>query len=137
MTFLPELKRLMDAATKGPWRVDPDDRPGMSWNNHIVQEGTPNTICFMTHDPRDNSCQEAAAEIIVLLRNHAAEIAALVDAAELGAEYDALLRRNFGPRKELLAGDIPAIDAAYDKWQAANTQALRKLNAPDAQKDNP
>jgi hypothetical protein len=82
MKFATELKRLSSAATAGKWAVDPDDRPDMEWNNHIVQVGSPTTICFMTHEPLDNSPQQAAAELIVYLRNHADAIAKLVEAAE-------------------------------------------------------
>lgn len=35
----------------GPYKVDPDDRPGMEWNNHIVVAADPNRrIAFMAHD---------------------------------------------------------------------------------------
>lgn len=35
----------------GPWAVDPDDRPGMAYNRHIVLANDPNQrICFMAHD---------------------------------------------------------------------------------------
>lgn len=52
--------------TPGPWAVDPDDRPGMEWNNHIVQQASPHiAICFMTHSgKRDNSEAEANARLI-------------------------------------------------------------------------
>lgn len=83
MTFLTELERLKGAATKGPWAVDPDDRPNMDWNNHIVVDGLPWTVCFMAHEPKDNDGQRAAAELIVLLRNHADALAGLVRAAEI------------------------------------------------------
>ena len=82
MTFPARLTELLAKATKGPWSVDPDDRPDMEWNNHIVQVGTDNTICFMAHDPRDNSGQQAAAELIAYLVNHAPALAELVEAAE-------------------------------------------------------
>lgn len=82
MTFPARLTELLEKATKGPWSVDPDDRPDMEWNNHIVQVGTDNTICFMAHDPRDNSGQQAAAELIVYLVNHAEALRDLVAAAE-------------------------------------------------------
>ena len=36
--------------TPGPWIVEPDSRPRMSWNNHIVVETNPERrICFMAH----------------------------------------------------------------------------------------
>lgn len=33
--------------TPGPWKIDPDKRPGMEWNRHIDAEGL--TICFMSN----------------------------------------------------------------------------------------
>ena len=63
-------------ATEGPWSVDPDDRPDMEWNNHVVMENMPNhTVCFMTHDPKDNSEQEAAAQLIAEYRTLCPELA--------------------------------------------------------------
>lgn len=54
------------AHTPGPWAIDRDDRPGMAWNNHIVQADRPHmAICFMTHSGRaDNSECEANARLI-------------------------------------------------------------------------
>lgn len=78
MTFADKLRELRERATPVPWHVDTDDRPGMSWNNHICVAGKPLTVCFMAHDEKDNSGQQAAAEIIVSLANHSAEIEALV-----------------------------------------------------------
>ena len=83
MPFADKLRELREKATEGPWHVDPDDRPGMSWNNQICVEGKPLTVCFMAHEPRDNSGQQAAAELITYLRNHSAEIESLVRAANL------------------------------------------------------
>jgi len=39
----------MSAHTPGPWEIDPDTRPGMEWNNHIVDSTGNLTICFMSH----------------------------------------------------------------------------------------
>lgn len=50
----------------------------------------------------------------------------LRDAAELGIEYDMLLRKYSGPQSVLLAGDSAEIDAAYDKWIAATRAAIAK-----------
>lgn len=46
-----------------PWYVDPDYRPGMEWNNHILSSDS-NTVCFMAHDPADNTKLENAARLI-------------------------------------------------------------------------
>ena len=57
--------------TPGPWSIDPDDRPNMHWNNHIVSEANPNiAICFMAHDGTElNECGEANARRIVACVN--------------------------------------------------------------------
>ena len=46
-----------------PWCVDPDYRPGMEWNNHILSADS-NTVCFMAHSPDDNTKLENAAHVI-------------------------------------------------------------------------
>ena len=59
----------------------------MEWNNHIVQEDG-SAICFMVYSRiGNNSEHEAAAELIVYLRNHAPAIIALVKAAEEALPY--------------------------------------------------
>lgn len=57
--------------TPEPWKVDPDDRPGYEWNNHIVSATDPNqTICFMTHDNTPANIEgEANARRIVACVN--------------------------------------------------------------------
>ena len=46
------------------WRVDLDNRPGMQWNNHIVDERG-HAVCFMAHSGHaDNSRYEDAARLI-------------------------------------------------------------------------
>lgn len=104
--FLRELKRLMDAATKGPWFIERDDRPNMEWNNHILEEKGGTTVCFMAHSGyEDNSRHENAAELIAYLVNHAPALAELVEAAENHRCY---------------------------KAQCGICKALAKLNANDA-----
>lgn len=39
----------MSKYTDGPWEVDPDDRPGMDYNNHVISAQTSERICFMAH----------------------------------------------------------------------------------------
>ena len=46
-----------------PWYVDPDDRPDMEWNNHILSADG-NTVCFMAHNPDNNEALENAARLI-------------------------------------------------------------------------
>ena len=57
--------------TTEPWAIDPDDRPNMQWNNHIVSEANQDiAICFMAHDgTEDNECGEANARRIVACVN--------------------------------------------------------------------
>lgn len=57
--------------TSGLLRVDPDDRPDMEWNNHIVSVDHPHmTICFMSHDgTRENEQGEANAARLVACWN--------------------------------------------------------------------
>ena len=66
MRSKPSTEETKTQHTPGPWAVDPDDRPGMEWNNHIVQQARPNfAICFMTRSgKRDNSEAEANARLI-------------------------------------------------------------------------
>ena len=52
-----------DALPPSPWYVDPDYRPGMEWNNHILSADS-NTVCFMAHSPDDNTKLENAANLI-------------------------------------------------------------------------
>ena len=57
---LQRYKELLEKISPFPWDIDPDDRPDMEWNNHIViKHQRRMTICFMTHDPKDNSQCEA------------------------------------------------------------------------------
>ena len=65
------IQALYEKAESGPWAVDPDDRQGMEWNNHIVSASRPHlTVCFMSHSGTpDNSKCQASAELIVALVN--------------------------------------------------------------------
>lgn len=82
MTKLDELKALMAKATVRPWAVDPDDRPDMEWNNHIVSISDPDlTICFMSHDDtKDNIEGSANAGLIVNAINALPALIAAVEA---------------------------------------------------------
>lgn len=66
----------MNEHTKEPWAVDPDNRDGMEWNNHIVSEKNPHLrICFMAHDgTNENATGEANARRIVACVNACAGI---------------------------------------------------------------
>jgi hypothetical protein len=66
-----QIDALAEKALPQPWSIDPDDRPGMHWNNQIVQASNPNmAVCFMTHDNTpENEEGQANAELIVALVN--------------------------------------------------------------------
>jgi len=126
-----DLEKLEKKATEGPWAVDPDDRPNMEWNNHIVQLNLGNTICFMAHDERDNTGQENAATLIATLRNLAPEIIELWRAAEcfrndrLSVEpiYSDLIHRSPADELRLRAEKTEERDKAIVRLR----QALAKL----------
>ncbi len=63
---LTAIKAAALTATAGPWVVDNDDRPGMSWNRNIVRADDPNiAICFMTHsNGKSPSRDKATADLI-------------------------------------------------------------------------
>jgi len=47
--------------TPGPWFVDEDSRPGMSWNRHIYTKTERATaICFMAHSNGRNEAGDRA-----------------------------------------------------------------------------
>ncbi len=50
-----------------------------------------------------------------------------VGALRLGVEYDELLLRYKGPQAVLFDGDVAEIDAAYDKWVAAQRALLSQV----------
>lgn len=138
MTFLPELKRLMDAATKGPWFIERDDRPNMEWNNHILEEKGGTTVCFMAHSGNeDNSRHENAAELIAYLVNHAPAIAELVEAAEklkLALDAKIVMEGRNGVHKRLdehLAWrqNDELAQRMAEEALALYSEALAKLNA--------
>lgn len=65
----------MTSHTPGPWIADPDDRPGMEWNIHVVQADSPdNRICFMT----SNGPSEANARLIAAAPDLLAALTTLV-----------------------------------------------------------
>jgi len=144
MTFLHDLKRLMDAATKGPWFIERDDRPNMEWNNHILEEKGGTTVCFMAHSGNeDNSRHENAAELIAYLVNHAPALAELVeatkeyyDAQQEWAKYRLALdnaEANYSdsaPDEKLFMAAVLRVNKA----EHALSEALAKLNANDGGK---
>lgn len=96
----------MSEHTKEPWAIDPDDRLGMEWNNHIVSVANPDrTICFMSHDGTSENieCQANARRIVACVNACAGIPTGMLEAAgqsavialrpvdELVAERNALL----------------------------------------------
>ena len=82
---------MSDPWTPGPWSVDPDNREGMEWNNHIV--AAPGIrVCFMANGGSDEAAQarcEANARLIAAAPDLVAMLREVTDAA------DAVARDNF------------------------------------------
>lgn len=76
--LIDELRGLLAKTFAGPWAIDPDDRDGMEWNNHIIDGTGLKTICFMSHDgTEENAEAKVAARLIADLP---ANITKLLDA---------------------------------------------------------
>ncbi len=66
-----------------PWYVDPDDRPGMGWNNHVLSADG-HTVCFMAHNPNgSNEPHENAAHAISALPDLMESVRELAEELEL------------------------------------------------------
>lgn len=73
------LRALAAGAWNGPWLVDDDTRPGMSWNRHIYRKGD-YAVCFMAHNSgRNEDRDEATANLIAACDPQT--ILGLIDAA--------------------------------------------------------
>lgn len=71
-----------------PWAIDPDHRPGMGWNAHVVEASDPNNrVCFMTSGPEGKI---NAAFIVLATNNHAALVKHLHRLASVCCDEDAL-----------------------------------------------
>lgn len=111
-SFLPELKRLMDAATEGPWRNYAGHINSASQKESRGRNTEINAPVADVTNVRDRENQNKAnAELITYLVNHAAEIAALVNACEEYRDDENIVTRE------------------------SMVNALAALNAPDAQKE--
>lgn len=100
---LAAIQARCEAATAGPWLVDHDPRPDMSWNNHIILENG-NAVCFMAHDGRaSNAYGRGNAHFIAHARTDIPALLATI--AELRVERDALKKHydEAGPEHNLLA----------------------------------
>lgn len=70
--------------TPTPWAVDPDHRPGMGWNAHVVEASDPsNRVCFMTSGPEGKI---NAAFIVEAANNYAALKARVAEQDKMLAE---------------------------------------------------
>lgn len=87
-----------------PWYVDPDYRPDMEWNNHVLSADG-NTVCFMAHNPDDNEAHENAAYAI----------AAIPDLLEAAKEFVAKVERGEARSKQSYAAFKAAIAKAEGK----------------------
>lgn len=89
---LAELRRLLgEANPQLPWAVDPDDRPGMDYNNHIVVAASPHLrVCFMCHDgPAKQDEWDAKAALIVAAVNALPALLTIAEAYQRTIERDA------------------------------------------------
>jgi hypothetical protein len=114
------------AFTPGPWQAikgveaSDDMRCGVSAMRGAVgylvatiENGAPGDIC---------DTEFANARLI-------AAAPELHTAAQLWADYDALLRGYAGPQSILFDGDLPEVDAAYDRARDATFAALAKARS--------
>lgn len=75
LSRLQAIYEMAEKACAAPWTIDPDDRPDMYWNNHIL-DADGDAVCFMawSGDNLNNTPCESAAELIAALRNLIAEV---------------------------------------------------------------
>lgn len=73
-----------------PWMVDPDDREGMDWNNHVT-DANGDRVCFMAHRSTENEPWENAAHVI-------AAAPELLEALEASLEF---IDQKFTDKSEL------------------------------------
>ena len=78
MSFISELERLKEKATKGPWRDDCGYRAYGPKEDHVMCKDY-EPLLFET---KHTDATGADSTFIVFIRNHADEIAELVKAAE-------------------------------------------------------
>lgn len=75
--------RKPDTSIPTPWHADPDNRPNMDYNNHIVAANG-NAICFMawSGDNEDNEAHEKAAALLAAAPDLLASLIAVTDELE-------------------------------------------------------
>jgi len=95
----------MPAIPPAPWCVDPDDRIGMEWNNHVISADG-NTVCFMAHNPDGNEAHDNAALLIAAAPD-------LLEALRPFADMDFLI----------IGGGSEAVIAMCDRARDAITKA--------------
>lgn len=83
MTTLSEI----EARIPSPWYVDPDDRPDMEYNNHVLAHNG-NTVCFMawSGDPENNEAHEEAARLIAVAPDYAAAAEQMIAHEQAGGD---------------------------------------------------
>lgn len=109
-TLLERLTELEAKACPAPWRVDGDPRPNMEWNNHIMYGPTNHmAVCFMAHSGfKYNEEHEAAAELIVALRNAWPEIKQALSAAPDQSGMVGMLKKPTMSEIQLACGELNA-----------------------------
>ena len=88
-----------------PWYVDRDERPDMEWNNHILSADG-NTVCFMAHNPDDNTALENAAHVITAAGDLFEALKGAIGALEFSRDY----HKDLGNEDQAFAQD--RLDAA-------------------------
>lgn len=97
--------------TPTPWGLDPDDRPGMEWNIHIVEERDHNQrVAFMTSGPE----AEPNASFLVHAANHHDELVAALRAS-IGRMLNVKIDLDVGATKAKASASLAsAIKTAED-----------------------
>lgn len=116
----------MSEHTPTPWAVDPDHRPGMGWNAHVVEAADPNNrVCFMTSGPEG---KVNAAFIVKAANNHDALVKALTAAVRIVAD------RAAGGRMLTNKEDANAVRVLCNEAiSAANATASHREDGSSAQ----
>ena len=104
---------MTDVSIPEPWHIDPDDRPGMEYNNHIIAANG-NAVCFMawSGDPYANEQHERAAELIAAAPDFYEAASLMIAAEDKGGE---VWWRGFEMLKaafQKAGGKFPSMDTA-------------------------
>lgn len=118
--------------TPGPWAADPDDRPDMEWNIHIVSADDPDLrIAFMANGPRS----EANAAFIVEACNNYESLQARCTELEADNEELRALRYEDGLFATRATEQIRDLQARCDRYKAALGRLVGDLDGLISQSD--